>query len=83
VEYELPREGPTQTGIAYPKYYIWVKCFKGQKVASEGAVRLAAIEQKGFEITDFVSCEQIRASQSVVLIFPPDVAEKVLGKVRQ
>jgi hypothetical protein len=25
VSYELLRDGPTQTGIAYPKYYAWVK----------------------------------------------------------
>jgi hypothetical protein len=29
VAYFLLRDGPTQTGIAYPKYYLWAKCFHG------------------------------------------------------
>ncbi len=28
VKYSLFREGPTQTGIAYPKYYLWVSINK-------------------------------------------------------
>src|ERR1700733_3434766 len=41
IEYQLLREGPTQTGIAYPKFYVWVKCFVEEHLQTEGAVRLA------------------------------------------
>src|SRR5213078_4351122 len=44
VEYELLRKGPTQTGIAYPKFYAWVTIRDGEKVIDQGAVRVAAIE---------------------------------------
>ena len=63
VEYELLRDGPTQTGIAYPKYYLWVKVVAGQKLTSEGAVRVAAIEQRTFDITHFLSRRDIVESQ--------------------
>src|SRR5262249_44835066 len=64
VEYELLRDEPTQTGIAYPKYYLWAKCFKGNTITAEGAVRVAAVEQKKFDITNFLSREQISTSPS-------------------
>src|ERR1700748_1268168 len=35
VEYSLLREGPTQTGIAYPKFYVWVTCSQGDKVVKQ------------------------------------------------
>ncbi len=37
VEYELLRDGPTQVGIAYPKYYAWVKIYgTGASQSSKG-----------------------------------------------
>jgi hypothetical protein len=71
VEVALLREGPTQTGIAYPKYYAWVKIYEGSDVRQSGAVRLAAIEKIRFEVTDFVSQRQIREDPSTIeRIFP-------------
>ena len=31
VEYELLRDGPSQAGTAYPKYYAWVDVFDGTR----------------------------------------------------
>ena len=44
VQSTLLREGPTQTGIAYPKFYLWVTVHDDGRVLFEGAVRVAAIE---------------------------------------
>lgn len=55
VEYELLRKGPTQSGVANPKYYAWVKIFAGNTLQQEGAVRVAAVEQRFFEVTNFLS----------------------------
>jgi hypothetical protein len=58
VEYELLRDGPTQTGISYPKYYVWVRCFR-KNTLREGAARVAAVEQTRFDVTNFLSRDEI------------------------
>lgn len=81
VEYEFLRDGPTQTGIAYPKYYLWAKCFKGSSIATEGAVRVAAVERKNFDVTNFLSREEISESPSqVASIFPAPLVDKIVQK---
>ena len=54
VQYEFLREGPTQTGIAYPKYYLWVTVHTGTKLVDEGAARAAAIDRRRFEVTHYL-----------------------------
>ena len=82
-DYELLREAPTQTGIAYPKYYAWVKIFDGDKLVDEGAVRVAAIERKRFEITHYLSKSDIKHRPPAVdRIFPKalvDIIKKKAG----
>ena len=56
------REGPTQSGVAYPKYYFWVRVICGSTLCTEGAVRVAAIQREKFEVTDFLSKDAIIAS---------------------
>jgi hypothetical protein len=81
VKYEFLREGPTQTGLSYPKYYLWVKKLKGTAVTDEGAVRVAAVDQNGFDVTHFLSREQISASRSqVASIFPAALVDKIVQK---
>ena len=83
IEYEFLRDGPTQSGISYPKYYLWVKTIKGSTVAEQGAVRVAAVEQKRFDVTDFLSREQISQSPSqVASIFPAALVNKITEKAR-
>jgi hypothetical protein len=59
VDYQLFRDGPTITGVAYPKYYMWVTVSDAGKTRVEGAARVAAI-QKHFEVTDFIFREVIQ-----------------------
>jgi len=83
VEYELLREGPTQTGISYPKFYLWARCLKRKVVASEGAVRVAAIDQKRFDVTQFLSREEILVSPSQVgSIFPAALVDKIVQRAK-
>ena len=86
VEYQLLREGPTQTGIAYPKFYAWVKVFSGSRLSQEGAVRLAAIDKARFEVTQFVPKSDVtRDPQALARIFPAALIPSILEKsgVRQ
>ena len=71
VEYELLRKGPTQSGIAYPKFYAWVTIHYQGTVDDEGAVRLAAVEKKRFDVTHFVTKADIeRSPMTLDRIFP-------------
>lgn len=82
VEYELLRDGPTQSGIAFPKFYGWVTVRHGATVLDQGAVRVAAIEKKRFEVTHFFSEAEIkRAPAALDKIFPLPVADKIRNRV--
>jgi len=80
LEYKLLRDGPTQSGVAYPKYYLWVTVRSGSSLLNEGAVRVAAIGRKRFEVTNFLSRGTIRATPSEVgVVFPAALVPSVLS----
>lgn len=78
VSYELLREGPSQNGVAYPKYYAFVVIKKNDKTVERGAVRLAAIEKTKFEVTDYLTDKEIQKNpQSIYTVFPKSVCENI------
>ncbi len=82
VKWEFLRKGATQTGVAMPKYYLWVVIYSGKRKISEGAVRVAAVEKNGFTVTDFVSISEIKnKSRDIYSIFPAPVCEKIKSKI--
>ncbi len=83
VEYELLREGPTQTGVAYPKYYAWVTVQSEDGVLLlEGAARIAAIDKQSFDVVDFLSVSDIEKTPvKVYRVFPNDVASEIDQRV--
>ncbi len=82
VKWEYLREAPTQSGVAYPKYYLWTKLYNGENMLTEGAVRVAAIEKINFEVTDFVSIEELKnKTKDIYTIFPVPVCEKILSRL--
>lgn len=83
VSYELLRKQPTQSGIAYPKFYLWVKVSSDGKLIEEGAVRVAAIEKKEFQITDYLSKQQIKKKPAAVSgTFPQALCEKIIEQAK-
>jgi hypothetical protein len=83
VDFELLREGPTQSGIAYPKFYAWVRIAGGKSPDSRGAVRLAAIDKVRFDVLDFVSERMIRKDQEGIRrLFPGPVCERIVVKLK-
>jgi hypothetical protein len=83
VDYELLRDAPTQSGVAYPKFYLWLRAKNTQKFLIEGAVRVVAIDKKWFNVTNFVSrSEIVSRPDSVVSIFPQALIEKIYTKAR-
>lgn len=82
VEYEPLRRGPTQSGVSYPKFYLWVRIAGGKTPQDRGAVRVAAVEKERFEVTDFISEETIRNTPTgLAQIFPAQVCETINAKV--
>ena len=79
VQYLLLRDGPTQTGISYPKFYVWARILSGNRILTEGAVRLAAVDGAQFNVTDFLGKDQIAAEpEKVKSVFPSALNEKIL-----
>ena len=79
VEYEQLRSGPTQVGIGYPKYYLWVTIKNGVSTLESGAVYLAAIDKKRFEVFEYIPAAQISADPSILdAKFPAALHDKIL-----
>ena len=71
VQFNLLRKGATQSGVAYPKYYLWANVLTDGKTQLEGAARVAAIDMARFDVIDFMSASDIRsAPDKVRTIFP-------------
>lgn len=63
VDYQFLRNGPTQSGVSLPKYYLWLAIRDRAKgKTTEGAARIAAVEKKGFEVLQFFSKPSIQAN---------------------
>ncbi len=84
VTYELLRDGPTQSGVAYPKYYVWAKAVGSDGTVVEGAARTAAIERTRFEITDFVTRQAITANpDSLAMVVPAAMRDATVERARR
>jgi hypothetical protein len=57
VDYEILLNGPTQSGTAYPEFYVWLNATNAElsvpQPVLEGAATVAAIEKKRFEVVNF------------------------------
>lgn len=73
------RDGPTQSGVSYPKFYFWVRATGTGAVIAEGAVRVAAVDRVRFEVTDFLPKAKIQESPGqVAAVFPQALVTLVL-----
>lgn len=83
VRYEQLRDGPTQSGVGFPKYYLWVKVFSDDTLLDEGAVRVAGVAKDRFEITDFLDTTQIRNHPGFLdPVFPQSVRDTIRSRLR-
>jgi hypothetical protein len=78
VDATLLRNEATQSGVSNPKYYAWVEIHSDSQDAMSGAVRVAAIDQKRFEVTDFLSREALRSDpDAAAAVFPAALLEVI------
>lgn len=83
VQFRLLRDGPTQSGVAYPKYYAWAKALAGSQTLREGAARIAAIQRTHFEVTHFIPSQEIKSNPNEVgSTFPAPLVPEVLSLAR-
>ena len=79
VEYELLRQGPTQAGLSYPKYDMWVRVANPEGVIlTEGAMVVSAVDKAKFMVRDFFDADSIRDGVKIEDSFPA----VLLGKIR-
>lgn len=83
VTVELLRIGATQSGVALPKFYVWIEKRSANGVLMEqAAARIAAIERKRFEVIQYYKREQMVAEPELIKkVFPAAVCEKILTKL--
>jgi hypothetical protein len=78
---DLLRKGPTQSGVAYPKFYLWVKLMNNNNVLSEGAIRVAAIDRTRFEVTNYLTKQDIKSNKDTVFtIFPRALCGNIINR---
>ncbi len=81
VEWTLLRRAPTQSGVAYPKFYAWVKASGKSSAARQGAVRFDAVDRTHFEVTTFLSAEAVLSDPGgVEAVFPALLVDTVKSK---
>lgn len=84
VDHALLHDKPTQTGVAYPKFYVWVQVRDNTgALIDEGAVRVAAVERKGFDVLNFLSKREINADPAgVERVFPKTLADGIRARAQ-
>ncbi|HEX3067527.1 MAG TPA: hypothetical protein VHX14_03055 [Thermoanaerobaculia bacterium] len=71
VTVDLLRREPTQSGVAYPKFYAWIHAIAPGAPAVDGVVRMEAVDRQKFVVTHFLSVQEIRSDPGQVdAIFP-------------
>jgi len=79
---EFLRYGPTVSGVAWPKYYLWVSIFnpKSYQLIANGAIRVALIgyeeEPQELDITDFIKFDK-QNIEEFEQVFPHAVVERI------
>lgn len=84
ISYELLRRGPTQSGVAFPKFYVWVSAASRQGDMMTGAVRVAAIDRVRFEVTHFVArADILNNPDGLASIFPAALLPAIHAKAAE
>jgi hypothetical protein len=84
VTYELLRKEPTQSGVAFPKFYVWVVVKRSGSLWQTGAARVEAVDKRSFSVTRFISASEIRGDpDSVGAVFPAALVADVQRRARK
>jgi hypothetical protein len=82
LKFVMLRDGPTQSGVAYPKFYLWAIVHRSS-TQTAGAVRVEAIDKTRFEVTSFVTSSEIRKDPAILEpIFPSALIPSIIERAR-
>ena len=84
VKVELLRDGAAQSGVALPKYYIWIEKRNAKGVLmEEAAARIAAINRDHFDVIQYYDRKRLETETDLVSkVFPQDVYAKIVAKLK-
>jgi hypothetical protein len=77
VTFQLLRRRAAQTGVSLPKYYLWVEAASNGVPEASGAVIVAAVDQRRFDVLNFTRDEQIRRSPESLAQYPESLAPAI------
>lgn len=78
VDWLLLRKAPTQTGTAFPKFYLWATIYDKSTMLSQGVLSVAAVDKKSFNIIDFIEIDDYWANTNAYInIFPSDIKKRI------
>lgn len=78
VKLELLRDGPTQSGVSYPHFYLWAEAIRSGRTLERGAARVDCVERTHIVITDFLTAQEIHDNPGrVATTFPSALTESV------
>lgn len=84
VHIDTLRNGPTQSGVSYPKFYLWVRADTANGPVAVGAMRVQAMERVRFEVTDFVTADQVRSNPSALSsVFPAALIPNIVARASE
>jgi hypothetical protein len=85
VSIELLRDQPSQSGVAFPKFYCWIEKRDAKGVImEEAAARIAAVNKTHFDVIQYFDRKRLVAEPGVIVgVFPEDVCEKIRKKLKK
>ena len=85
VKIELLRDVPSQSGVALPKYYIWIEKRNAKGVLmEEAAARIAAVNRDHFDVVQYYDRKRLETETDLVSkVFPQDVYTKIVAKLKK
>ena len=83
VKYNLLRDRPTQSGVAYPKFYAWINIYDSNKLIETGAIRVASIDKVRIEVTDYITQSKILLNPNLIeSIFPRPLCNNIRDRAK-
>jgi hypothetical protein len=81
-KYTFLADHPFQSGIAFPKYYLWVEKYDGSHPIGRGVIEVAAIDQTRLGVVEFVSKKDLATDlEWIKRHYPPEVCKSILQKI--
>jgi len=80
--YMLLADHPFQSGIAFPKYYLWIEKYDGSRFIGQGVMEIAAIDQTRLGVIEFTSKKDLETDREwIKQHYPPEVCQSIFQQI--